>query len=327
MKQERRVIIELGLLLVIIICLFLNVPNQTINCSSPSINKQDYPKPRPTIKTPDHRKSMPPSCNSHKDRCISKLNPGRGPATMISLTNTTEHNVNCKFLNEELENNNATCGIELETIKIALNHVTPEDTVLEFGGRYATTTCALAVAQGNTGRLVAVEPDPKVWWVHQVNKIINNCVSTTVFGVVGPRPLSVISVGYTTWTVREKYMNQVGHYTWDQVERYTGFTFDTILFDCEGCYNTVIKENIEKFTNVKKIIMEYDVPNQGGGMELTLQSWEETKQSLDILKQLGFKHLNTTEYFVTRCHDNIRRDEEKDYSIQHMVGCHFILVK
>ena len=34
------------------------------------------------------------------------------------------------------------------------------------------------------------------------------------------------------------------------------FTFDTIVFDCEGCYHHIVKENQQKFRNIKKIILE-----------------------------------------------------------------------
>ena len=46
--------------------------------------------------------------------------------------------------------------------------IDPSDTVLEFGGRYGTTTCAVAVRQNNSGALIAVEPDPKVWAIQEV---------------------------------------------------------------------------------------------------------------------------------------------------------------
>ena len=37
--------------------------------------------------------------------------------------------------------------------------------------RYGTTTCAVAAAQNNSGLVVSVEPDPRVWWVGEANKV------------------------------------------------------------------------------------------------------------------------------------------------------------
>ena len=34
------------------------------------------------------------------------------------------------------------------------------------------------------------------------------------------------------------------------------FTFDVVVFDCEGCYHHIVRENMHKFRKVKKIIME-----------------------------------------------------------------------
>ena len=47
--------------------------------------------------------------------------------------------------------------------------INPTDIVMEFGGRYGTTTCAVAARQNNSGALIAVEPDPKVWAIQEVN--------------------------------------------------------------------------------------------------------------------------------------------------------------
>ena len=47
--------------------------------------------------------------------------------------------------------------------------IQPSDSVLEVGSRYGTTTCEVAVRQNNSGRLVAVEPDHRVWAAAEVS--------------------------------------------------------------------------------------------------------------------------------------------------------------
>ena len=49
--------------------------------------------------------------------------------------------------------------------------IQPSDTVLEVGSRYGTTTCEVAVRQNNSGRLIAVEPDHRVWAAAEVGSI------------------------------------------------------------------------------------------------------------------------------------------------------------
>ena len=43
--------------------------------------------------------------------------------------------------------------------------------------------------------------------------------------------------------------------SWDLVEKITGLKVDTVILDCEGCWIDVVKENLEKFRNVNKVIL------------------------------------------------------------------------
>ena len=73
---------------------------------------------------------------------------------------------NCNFLNEHFLP--AYCGVEWDMHLLVRKFINPSDTVMEFGGRYGTTTCAIAVQQNNSGALIAVEPDSKVWAIQEV---------------------------------------------------------------------------------------------------------------------------------------------------------------
>ena len=60
--------------------------------------------------------------------------------------------------------------------------------------RYGTTSCALAKATGNTGRVVAVEPDPAAQAHLVANLRRNGCSVGVVRGTVGASsPLEVVS--------------------------------------------------------------------------------------------------------------------------------------
>ena len=91
--------------------------------------------------------------------------------------------LSCNFFMENW--NTALCAAEWDMHLLVQQLVKPSDTVLELGGRYATTSCAIAATLGNSGRLVVVEPDPSVWAVHEFNKISHNCKSFSVFGALG----------------------------------------------------------------------------------------------------------------------------------------------
>ena len=73
----------------------------------------------------------------------------------------------CNFLNENFLH--TYCSVEWDMHLLVRKFINPTDTVMEFGGRYGTTTCAVADIQNNSGALIAVEPDPKVWAIQEVN--------------------------------------------------------------------------------------------------------------------------------------------------------------
>ena len=50
------------------------------------------------------------------------------------------------------------CGIEGDMWTMVHALLSPANTVLELGARYGTTSCAIAVATNNSGRVVSVEP-------------------------------------------------------------------------------------------------------------------------------------------------------------------------
>ena len=61
--------------------------------------------------------------------------------------------------------------METETIRAVRQLVLPSDGVLEVGSRYGTTSCEGAVMQNNSGNLVAVEPDHRVWAAAEVSSV------------------------------------------------------------------------------------------------------------------------------------------------------------
>ena len=73
---------------------------------------------------------------------------------------------NCNFLNEHFLP--AYYGVHWDMHLLVRKFINPSDTVMEFGERYGTTTGAIAFKQNNSGALVSVEPDSKVWAIQEV---------------------------------------------------------------------------------------------------------------------------------------------------------------
>ena len=72
----------------------------------------------------------------------------------------------CDFFTENFVR--AYCNVEHDIHSAVRRLIQPSDVVLEVGSRYGTTTCEVAVRQNNSGKLIAVEPDHRVWAVAEV---------------------------------------------------------------------------------------------------------------------------------------------------------------
>ena len=74
----------------------------------------------------------------------------------------------CTFITEDYTRADCTLSGEVQVLVLEMLH--ESDVVLEVGGRYGLVSCAVALAQNNSGNLVTVEADTEVWAIHQVDK-------------------------------------------------------------------------------------------------------------------------------------------------------------
>ena len=96
-----------------------------------------------------------------------------------------DHYDHCNFFTEDFVS--ASCNVEKWTHEMVKTMIGPTDVVLEIGSRYVdvdealddvtdarygTTTCEVAVMQNNSGAVIAVEPDHKVWAAAEVRQYI-----------------------------------------------------------------------------------------------------------------------------------------------------------
>lgn len=155
---------------------------------------------------------------------------------------------------------NMKCGVEFDEWTMARALVRPTDTVIEFGARYGTTSCALANATKNSGRVVAVEPDGEALPYLLANRQQNQCAFAVLKGVLGTRALEFLkskSDGYDSATkvvragVRGSSQRTGPHRaqtvpatTLESVETALGSRIDVALIDCEGCIETALSPKL-----------------------------------------------------------------------------------
>ena len=131
------------------------------------------------------------------------------------------------------------CGIEWDEWVLVEALITSRHRVLEFGARFGTTSCALARAMNNSGHLIAVEPDARIWRFTEDNRRRHQCNFGLWRGTVGPRPLVVgYYHGYDTSTrlaASNETDPRLPNVRKHELERLIGWRFNTLLIDCEGC--------------------------------------------------------------------------------------------
>mmetsp|Transcript_19857 Transcript_19857/g.35746 ORF Transcript_19857/g.35746 Transcript_19857/m.35746 type:complete len:318 (+) Transcript_19857:57-1010(+) len=171
----------------------------------------------------------------------------------------------CSF---EAENGGvATCHMESPEHELVQKYILANATVLELGARYGTTTCEIAAAQGNSGNLVAVEPDPMVWDVWKKNVEAHGCAANQLMQVVGNVNRTQQGENHygTRFSLSDANMPSFvdiepgSAVAFSEVERKFNLKFDTLLIDCEGCIKYFLEDNPGVLEGINTILLEADM--------------------------------------------------------------------
>jgi FkbM family methyltransferase len=166
----------------------------------------------------------------------------------------------------------ASCKTEVIEHALVRNYIEFSDTVLEFGGRFGTTSCEIAKALKNSGKIVTVEPDSNVWYLLAYNRYLHHCNFWIYRGMVSSKPGSMaVSPGsYDTRTLpsslttNEKSSPSTKSMTINEIQNQLNMTFNVLLIDCEGCVQFLFHENEpdvkkKELQAVETIILEADM--------------------------------------------------------------------
>lgn len=158
------------------------------------------------------------------------------------------------------------CAIEYDEWMLVDALVRSDDVVLEFGARYGTTSCRLAVATNNSGLVVSVEPDHNVIPALLRNRETNRCNFAIAKGVVSKTPLRFYPshIGYASktrsWATGGKEVDRITEV--GDIERSIGAAISVLLIDCEGCIASVFAgPNVQLLQRVRLILIEEDGPS------------------------------------------------------------------
>ena len=163
----------------------------------------------------------------------------------------------------------ADCSIEAKNHAIVAKWFSPDDSVLELGARYGSTSCGIASLQRNSGKLISVEPDRAVWESLSFNRHTHNCAGWTVRGVIADAPATTNNRSYGTRSIpvaqtaasRRRHRHS---FTFEEIQIITGLTVSALMIDCEGCLEMLFRGSSKPLgqllEHVNTIIMEGDMP-------------------------------------------------------------------
>lgn len=184
--------------------------------------------------------------------------------------------------------------LEFPMWKAMERHVPQDATIMEIGARFGTTTCQAAQMQGNSGRLVVVEPDAEAHGALMANLKSHNCHARVMRGVLGSRPMAISGSGYGERTVdgaNSTAAKKVPNFEWDAVEKASGMKFDTLVMDCEGCLEQVMDQIGPKLkSQINTFVLEGDFDCEFEGTPSQMKgeclSYEKT---IDTMAKNGLK--------------------------------------
>lgn len=173
------------------------------------------------------------------------------------------------------------CDMEIPSRMMVARWLPEASTTLEVGARYGSNSCAIAAKQKQSGRVVAVDADRRVWDSLEKNRLSHKCNFHTVHGVIGRQDVSIVENGYGTLAAPGSGLGSktpgivVPHFTLDAVQQQYNLKFDVANFDCEGCLPYVLKDFPQLTAQLKLLLIEsHDAQEEAVVGQLLTQGWE-----------------------------------------------------
>lgn len=191
----------------------------------------------------------------------------------------------CPFMNRSALP--AACWIEHNSRTMVRKWVHANDTVLEIGARYGSVSCTIAEQLNQSGKVLSVEPDSRVWDALTANLFNQKCHVKVFRGSMGTHALEHLKVpgsdGYGTEFVPSEEATTPGpgaalefgastvpHKTFDELQRQFGLNFNVAEIDCEGCLPTLLKDNPGMTSHLRLIIVESHNPTEEAAVQSLL---------------------------------------------------------
>ncbi len=190
------------------------------------------------------------------------------PAGSAQL-NITSSGVSCPEFRRPVEATR--CDIERDEHWLVEALVSPAHTVMELGGRFGTTSCALSQATNNSGAVLVIEPDNLAWPYLHRNRWANLCSFAVWAGSISSEGVVVhrepTHGGYgTRSSAAGNKTRSVPNLSFFDAEQKLGRPINALLIDCEGCIGTLLSEAAAPriLDGLDLILLEHDQPQYVG---------------------------------------------------------------
>jgi hypothetical protein len=147
---------------------------------------------------------------------------------------------------------------EVTEQELSDKYINSSDVVLELGARYGTVSCLVNKKLNDKKLHYVVEPDSRVWNALEKNKTINSCEFNIMKGVIGEKKYKLQGGGYGTTVIESDESDESDIKTFSLPE----IDFNTLIVDCEGCFENFYRENKEFVNGLDKIMYETDYPDK-----------------------------------------------------------------
>lgn len=166
------------------------------------------------------------------------------------------------------------------------SYIPPDAAVLELGGRYGVVSVCINKKLRNPYHHLVVEPDKHIHPSLYKNREISNSKYRVLEGIISNQKLNLVHNGYNTHTTTSTSGSDtnIRNLTLAQVQEHYQIPFNTLVVDCEGCYNSFWKENPHFLEQIHTVILENDFTTSSTA-----------KENTDALRHYGFQPL--TSYF------------------------------
>lgn len=250
------------------------------------------------------------SCSATKSNVLLQLNSSIHRQTQQALGNESwrscwkeamcTDDVPCRF---EGNGEGIVCGVERDTQRQIMEHLSEDSVVLEVGARFGTVSCAISKRQGHSGLRVSIEPDADAFDTLNANADRNNCKGLQVNGVVSQMNATMDASGYGVMAKPDingavKGFSPESLQGLLSVHSKRSVKFTALVMDCEGCGFEFLQEHTSflESNDLKTVFVEADPKIRGGNVEKNWLSYLE--EFVPLMCTYGFDlkrdEINTT---------------------------------